>query len=586
MIEGLTKLSTREQRHPEGVMRLQHQCAITGTLGKPQEVLSKRVSSGELSASPVVQPEAPERREELGSIPDLQGKRVCASVGALDLEGGPAADGPQLATERDLQGELLLDPPRLCRDGLNKADRSLDVRDGFSGSVPPDGVLPGLVQVTDGSLVVAPPLEMHRELGGDLPRPLTVAGFDTQAHSSVKRRPAPRGDALVEHLTVERMEEGIARRDRAIRPLLRSARPEELLAPRETRAARLDLHAAPLDAGRHRRRGEFGPGHARHLQDVPVGGAEPIELALDHRADIHRDVDGHGLGRYAEPPPPSALDENAPRDQVVGDIHHEEGIAVAAGVDLSGQASHRRGELCSDGKPPDEILLHGRSTETVQGELPTEPVKLKLVLDPPEPMFLRQHLHRSIGAEHQEPRPLRPPPEEREPVQRGRIAPMQVLEPQDQRGVEREGLQGLGQLAEHALPRVRLRSLLESPSLAGADQGRHLDQPRGGVPGEDPTDGVTVRLAAEPGQGIEDRQVGFSRAVVVDALPPTDPDRGGRRDLGHERLDHRRLADPRLARDEDDLALALTGLGEPSVELLKLQLTADRRGGRRRANAQ
>src|SRR5207245_433121 len=201
-----------------------------------------------------------------------------ASVGALDFERRPAVDGPQLATERDLQSELLLGPPRQDRGGLKETDRSLEVRDGFSWSVPPDGVLPGLMQVTHGSLGIAPPLEMHRELGGDLPRPLTVAGFDTQAHSSVKRRTAPRGDALIEHLTVERVEESIARRDRAIRPLLRSAPPEELLAPREPRTARLDLHAAELDAGCHRRCGEFGPGHARHFQDVPVGRVEPIEL--------------------------------------------------------------------------------------------------------------------------------------------------------------------------------------------------------------------------------------------------------------------------------------------------------------------
>ena len=186
-------------------MRLQHQCAITGTLGKPQEVFSKRVSSGELRASPVVQPEAPEHREELGSIPDLPGKYVGASVGALDFERRPTVDGPQLATEGDLQGELLLGPPRQDREGVKETDRSLEVRDGFSWSVPPDGVLPGLVQVTHGSLGITPPLEMHRELRGDLSRPLAVAGFDTQAHPSVKGRTAPRGDALIEHFTVERV---------------------------------------------------------------------------------------------------------------------------------------------------------------------------------------------------------------------------------------------------------------------------------------------------------------------------------------------------------------------------------------------
>src|SRR6266568_1248437 len=373
MIERFTKLSTREQGRPEGVMRLQHQGVITRTLGQMQEVLSERASSGELPPSPVVQPEAPERREESGRLPDLTGKSVGASVGALDFERRPAVYGPQLTTEGDLQSELLLGPPRQDRGGVKETDRPLEVRDGLSGSVPPDGVLPGLVQVPHGSLGIAPPLEMHRELGGDLPRPLTVAGFDTQAHPSVNRRPAPRGDALIEHLTVEGVEEGIARRDRAVRPVNRSAPPEELLAPRETRTARLDLHPAELDAGRHRGGGEFVPGHARHFQDVPLRGAEPIELVLDHRADIRGNVDRHGVAGGAEPPPPVELDEHAPRDQVVRDVHDEKGIAVAAGVDLGGEAYHHRPELPSDGESPDEILFHRGFTETVQDELAAKP---------------------------------------------------------------------------------------------------------------------------------------------------------------------------------------------------------------------
>jgi hypothetical protein len=269
------------------------------------------------------------------------------------------------------------------------------------------------------------------------------------------------------------------------------------------------------------------------------------------------------------------LDEHAPRDQVVGDVHDEKGIAVAAGVDLSGEASHHGGELPSDGEAPDEILFHGGFAETVQGQLPAQPVKLKLLLDRLERMLLGQHLHRAIGTKHQEARPLRTPSEERQPVHRRHVAPVQVLEPQDQWRVETEHLHGLGQLAEHALLHGSLRSALEPPQLPGADEGRHLDQPGWRVLGEDPDDGVAAGFPAEPGQRIEDRQVGFSRAVVVDALPPTDPDRGGRRRLGQERLDHRRLADPGLARNEDDLLLAFTGPGEPAVELLDLRLTTD-----------
>ena len=83
--------------------------------------------------------------------------------------------------------------------------------------------------------------------------------------------------------------------------------------------------------------------------------AEPFELALDHRADVSRNVDGHGVGGCTKLPPSTVLDQHAPRDQVVRDVHDEEGIAVAAGVDLSGEASHHGGGLRPHGEAPDEM---------------------------------------------------------------------------------------------------------------------------------------------------------------------------------------------------------------------------------------
>jgi hypothetical protein len=105
------------------------------------------------------------------------------------------------------------------------------------------------------------------------------------------------------------VEEGVAPRDRAVRPLFRDARPEELLAPRQSRAARLDLRATQLEAGGGRGRREFSPGHARHFQDALVGRGETIELALDHRVDVRRNADGQvSAGRT---PNLRALDEHA-----------------------------------------------------------------------------------------------------------------------------------------------------------------------------------------------------------------------------------------------------------------------------------
>src|SRR5260221_8874585 len=98
MVERFPKLSLREKRWPEGVVGLQHQRGITGAPGQPQQVLAQRAGSSELPAPPVVQPETPERGEEMGSVRDFPRQGVRAGVGALDFRSGPAVDGPDLAT--------------------------------------------------------------------------------------------------------------------------------------------------------------------------------------------------------------------------------------------------------------------------------------------------------------------------------------------------------------------------------------------------------------------------------------------------------------------------------------------------------
>ncbi len=118
-----------------------------------------------------------------------------------------------------------------------------------------------------------------------------------------------------------------------------------------------------------------------------------------------------------------------------------------------------------------------------------EPVKLELALDRLERMLFRQHLHRSIGAEHQEPRALRAPPEERQPVQRRHIAPVQVLEPQDHRRMSRaRGIDGDG-FAELLLwgaktgERVAVRQGSVAPDRGEVVSGRGvaIDRSRTGV---------------------------------------------------------------------------------------------------------
>ena len=261
-------------------------------------------------------------------------------------------------------------------------------------------------------------------------------------------------------------------------------------------------------------------------------------------------------------------DESAPCHQVVRNVDHEERIAVAAAVDRGGEAPHRGRAPVGGGKPPYQVFLHRGLGERAQGELPAEPVELQLFLD--RGQWMLTGLHGSIRAEHDEPRPLRAPAEEGQPVERRHVAPVQVLEPQDHRRLRGERVHGLGQLAEHPLARGGLRPRWSTLSSPGPTRDGIWTIQVGAYCARAGTAASRSGSRQSRVERIEDWQVGFSRAVVVDALAAADADGGGGGDLAEERLHHRRLADPRLAGDEDDLPLALPRRGQPPVELLEL----------------
>jgi len=79
------------------------------------------------------------------------------------------------------------------------------------------------------------------------------------------------------------------------------------------------------------------------------------------------------------------------------------------------------------------------------------------------------------------------------------------------------------------------------------------------VPGKKVNDRLTSRRAAQPPQGFEDGQVGFARAIMLDALPAADPQLAISGTLLQKSLNERGLTNPRLAGDKDDLAFAPQG---------------------------
>ena len=82
-------------------------------------------------------------------------------------------------------------------------------------------------------------------------------------------------------------------------------------------------------------------------------------------------------------------------------------------------------------------------------------------------------------------------------------------------------------------------------------------------------DPVGLGLAQQSPKGLEDRQIRLRRPVVLEARAARDQQiRIGRR-ARQKRVEHRGLADARLAGEEHQLALAGAGALEPLLELRK-----------------
>ena len=206
-------------------------------------------------------------------------------------------------------------------------------------------------------------------------------------------------------------------------------------------------------------------------------------------------------------------------------------------------------------------------------------LKLEFVLDALQRMIAVDHLRGPVGAEHQQPRRPSPPREQREEVQRRRIAPVQIFEHQNERAFRGGRLQRFGHLAQHPLAgRSRHDQAAAFFRRQALEDRRHLREPGRRVLAEVRDQVLAARLSAQLAEGGEDRQVRLACAEVLDALTATDECLADVRRAVDERVDQRGLADARLAADEDHAALATPCGVPPGVEARELGLAPDQRG--------
>ena len=111
------------------------------------------------------------------------------------------------------------------------------------------------------------------------------------------------------------------------------------------------------------------------------------------------------------------------------------------------------------GQPDRQVLSNRFFGQVLEWKLSREPMRLKLPLDGFQRMIAKHHVDRSIGPNHDQPRRIPAPRQIGHEVHRRVVAPVQILEDQDQGQFRRHRLDGVGNLAQHPLARGARRLL-------------------------------------------------------------------------------------------------------------------------------
>jgi hypothetical protein len=443
---------------------------------------------------------------------------------------------------------------------------------GLAVGASPQRLLGGGLEIPHRLDVIAAVQEPGRELGHVLVDGRPVGPLEPDGDGPMHPRPAAGRDPLVEHRPVEIVQEREPGRHGTVGPLDRVERPEEAALAGEHGAAPLDLLGGPGPTGGRRRGGEFDAVDGGRLQHPEVGGVEPLQLQLDHATDVLGEPGIGGVG-LRQRPAPRLLPQDARVGPGLDQLGHEQRYAVGLSVHQPNQLLRQLGPVePAFQDPPNGGAVEFAEPDLVHGS-PAQEVRAGVA----DRMAGRPGVGRPVGADHQQPGPGVPPGQPLHQVDGGGVGPVQVLEDKDERALRAGRFQRLGHLPQHPRPCAPQCPPLEHGQVVGTGQRGHLGQPRRGEAGQEGHQRLAV-VAAQAGQGIEDREVRLGGPPVLQALAtgngePFDPP-----DPFRERVDDRGLADARLPGHEHQLALAAGGEVEQGGEPLQLRLAADRRG--------
>jgi hypothetical protein len=106
-------------------------------------------------------------------------------------------------------------------------------------------------------------------------------------------------------------------------------------------------------------------------------------------------------------------------------------------------------------EPQAQVALDLRRAQELERDLAAAPAELEVHLEAAQGMTVHHELDRPIGRDHEQARGLGAVGEERQEIERRVVAPVQVLEDEDERRVARETLERLDELEQHAGARRR-----------------------------------------------------------------------------------------------------------------------------------
>ena len=426
----------------------------------------------------------------------------------------------------------------------------------------------------DGTSGVARLHEVLGELCRDLPRTGPVGGLEPLADSPVRLRALSGRESPVEHLSVQVVREPVPGCERPVRPPLLAGRLDEPPGAREGVAARVDLGLGERGRGRGGSGRELLPDRARGGEKLAVDRVELLEHLLDQLADrvryVARQTGEVGL----------ALVQQALLEPGVEQGRHEQRVAARALPEHGGHLGRRgRAEPCR------QVVADGVPAERPHRDLRAQATSAQISRKTVDGMLLRDGVAAPVRADDEQTRRLPSSGERIEEVDGRGIAPVQVLEDEDERELVADRLEGLEHLPEHPQVRGSDQAALNRLELVVGEEPRHLCEPGRCLPGEQRDELLAARLAGEPAERLQHGQVRLSGAAVLDALAVSDERLRRRPGSRRQVLDDGRLADPRLAGDEDESPRAGLGLLVQPLEVGELALTTGNRLDEPRENA-